>query len=83
MISVDPDKDERLGKQMEPVGPALRSDRDEWKMDLFRSEVADVVAMGPSSGRLDREDLEERMAALRERTPVTGSVDLTVWISTE
>lgn len=83
MISVDPDKDERLGKQMEPVGPALRSDRVEWKMDLFRSEVADVVAMGPSSGRLDREDLEERMAALRERTPVTGSVDLTVWISTE
>jgi hypothetical protein len=39
--------------------------------------------MGPSSGRLDREDLEERMAALPERTPVTGSVDLTVWISTE
>jgi SAM-dependent methyltransferase len=83
MISVDSEKERRLEEAMAPVGPALRSDRVEWKMDLFRSEVADVVAMGPSSGRLDREDLEERMAALPERTPVTGSVDLTVWISTE
>ena len=83
MISVDSDKERRLEEAMAPVGAALRSDRVEWKMDLFRREVADVVTMGPSSGRLDRDDLEERMSALPERTPVTGSVDLTVWISKE
>lgn len=83
MISVDPDKERRLEEQMAPVGPVLDSERVEWTMELFRHEVADLVAMGPSSGRLGTEELEGELAVLPEKTPVTGSVNLTVWISKE
>lgn len=83
MISVDPDKEERLERVMAPVGPILRSDRIEWKMDLFRSEVADVVTMGPSSGRIGEKELERELSTLSDKTPVTGSVNLTVWFSGE
>lgn len=83
MISVDPDKERRLSEQMESVGPLLRSEPVEWAMDLFPGEVADVVAMGPSSGRISQEQLERELDSLSEKTPVTGSVNISVWISAE
>jgi SAM-dependent methyltransferase len=83
MISVDPDKDERLGRQMEPVGPTSESRQVEWSMDLFPGEVADLVAMGPSAGRLEGEELQAMLEGLPEKTTVTGSVNLTVWIAEE
>ncbi len=83
MISVDPDKDERLGKQMEPVGPTSGSRQVEWSMDLFPGEIADLVAMGPSAGRLEGEELQAMLEGLPEKTTVTGSVNLTVWIAEE
>jgi 23S rRNA (guanine745-N1)-methyltransferase len=83
MISVDPDKDERLGKQMEPVGPTSESRQVEWSMDLFPGEIADLVAMGPSAGRLEGEELQAMLEGLPEKTTVTGSVNLTVWIAEE
>lgn len=81
MISVDPDKGRRLQEQMSPVGPLIRSEPIEWRMELYRGEVADVVGMGPSAGRLGPEELEEELRALPEKTTVTGSVNMTVWIA--
>ena len=83
MISVDPDKEERLERQMAPVGHVIRAEEIEWTMELYPGEVADVVAMGPSSGRLGEGDLEKELAGLPERTAVTGSVNLSVWFSKE
>ncbi|MBK8294635.1 MAG: hypothetical protein IPK93_07625 [Solirubrobacterales bacterium] len=77
MISVDPDKEARLEKTLVDAEESLSSGLVEWKMNLTPSEVADLVAMGPSAGRLDQARLAEQLAGLPERSEVTGSVQ--VW----
>ncbi|MGK2956607.1 MAG: putative RNA methyltransferase [Solirubrobacterales bacterium] len=77
MISVDPDKEERLEKSLGESEDPLEARTVEWKMELKPEEVRDLVGMGPSAGRIDQEKLDEIVSGLPERTEVTGSVQ--VW----
>lgn len=74
MITVDPEKHERLERSLEQLPAAGEGRRFEWRMELAPDQVADLVGMGPSAGRLDPGSLEAALAALPGRTAVTGSV---------
>lgn len=74
MISVDPDKEERLEKTLGETAEGMDSQTVEWKMELAPEEIADLVAMGPSAGRIEGEKLDQLMESLPEQTTVTGSV---------
>ncbi len=74
MISVDPDKDQRLRSTLGPLADDMESSPVVWQLNLSRSEAADLVAMGPSAGRLEPERLEAALDGLDYPFPVTGSV---------
>jgi 23S rRNA (guanine745-N1)-methyltransferase len=78
MISVDADKEGRLLETLGPLADGLESSTLEWKMDLSRSEVADLVGMGPSAGRLSPEDLGSALDRLDYPYPVTGQVTVSI-----
>lgn len=77
MISVDSSKQQRLEKSL---GEAFEMDELpdatvlDWRMELNREAVGDLIAMGPSAGRLDQEALEAALAGLAGTTTVTASV---------
>jgi 23S rRNA (guanine745-N1)-methyltransferase len=79
LLGVDPDKQRRVDVAL---GGRLRLDRsDEYvrKLRLTRSEVAQLVAMGPSSWHVDRPELSRRLADLGEPVIVTASIQLSVF----
>ena len=78
MISVDPDKEKRLKQSLGPLGEVLEDHPVAWVMNLSRSEVGDLVAMGPSAGRLGPEELESALDRLGYPFAVTGSVRVSV-----
>lgn len=78
MISVDADKEGRLRETLGPLAEGLESSTLEWRMDLSRSEVADLVGMGPNAGRLEPEVLESALDSLDYPYPVTGQVVVSV-----
>ena len=78
MISVDPDKEERLEKSLGTSDDGLESNLVGWKMRLTPAQVADVVGMGPSAGRVGQANLDGLLAGLGETTEVTGSVRISV-----
>jgi len=78
MISVDPAKSARLERGFGHLEALVRERVIEWEMNLFRSEVEDVVAMGPSGGRLDSGEFAAAVAALPERTQVSGRAPLSL-----
>ncbi|MGK2933457.1 MAG: putative RNA methyltransferase [Solirubrobacterales bacterium] len=77
MISVDPDKDERLEKTFGDTGNSGEARLVEWKMNLSPGEVRDLIGMGPSAGRIDPERLETLIEGLPDHSEVSGSVQ--VW----
>ncbi|MCB0859543.1 MAG: methyltransferase domain-containing protein [Solirubrobacterales bacterium] len=77
MISVDPDKEERLGRSLGPLAGAAESRELEWSMSLSRSEVRDLVEMGPSAGRMEAAEMETALQELEEETVVTAAVTVT------
>jgi len=77
MISVDPDKEERLEKSLAASGESAEARLVEWEMELAPEEVRDVIGMGPSAGRIGPERLEALVNDLPERSVVSGSVQ--VW----
>jgi 23S rRNA (guanine745-N1)-methyltransferase len=76
LISVDSDKEGRLRETLAPLGGDPGAVPIGWTSDLGRDEVADLVAMGPSAGRLDEADLEAALDALEYPVAVTFSVNL-------
>ncbi len=78
MISVDPDKTERLEKSLGDSGGGSEARIVEWKMELAPEEVRDLIGMGPSAGRIDQEKLDALVGALPERSEVSGSVQVQV-----
>lgn len=76
LLTVDPDKRERLARTMEGM-VAAEPVAVSWEMELFPHEVLDLVAMGPGSGRVTGERLEEAAGLLPDRLPVAGRVELT------
>lgn len=74
MISVDPDKEERLERSLGGLPEERHSETTVWPMSLNREEVADLVNMGPNAGRPGPEAMAAVIAGLPDRTVVTGSV---------
>lgn len=76
MISVDPDKADRLERALGDTGDHADARNVEWKMELAPEEVRDLIGMGPSAGRIDRERLDALVSALPDRSEVSGSVQI-------
>lgn len=74
MISVDPDKDERLERSLDGLPEGRPSRAFTWQMNLTRDDVGDLVGMGPSAGRLVPDAMAAALEELADRTVVTGSV---------
>jgi 23S rRNA (guanine745-N1)-methyltransferase len=77
MISVDPDKEERLERSLAAIGEPSDGIPVVWRMQLSEAQARDLLAMGPNAGRLDPEELETAARALDFPLEVTGSVRLT------
>jgi len=78
MISVDPDKEERLGQTLGDEDEASEARKVEWQMELEPEQVRDLIEMGPSAGRIGPEKLESLVSALPDKSGVSGSVQ--VWV---
>lgn len=72
MVTVDPDKDRRLDTAMSGRFVAVDRVLVEYPMKLTKSDVANVVGMGPSAHHVGTED--SRIAAFADATEVTASV---------
>jgi 23S rRNA (guanine745-N1)-methyltransferase len=80
LLNVDEQKRVRLAAQLDPhLRPARESDL-EWRLELGRAEVRDIVTMGPSARHADPAVLERGIAALSEPVAVTASVEMSVWL---
>ena len=75
LISVDPDKEERLERTLgATTGTSGEARLVEWKMRLSPGEVRDLIGMGPNAGRIDQEKLDALAGGLPDLSEVTGSV---------
>lgn len=83
MISVDPDKEERLERSLGGLAEGAGSVDLEWKMKLGPEEVRDLVEMGPSAGRMDVVDMDQLIEGLEPETEVTAAVTVTTTSSEE
>lgn len=72
MVSVDPDKQDRLTATMSGHFELAERGAVEYPMTLTRAEIAHVVGMGPSAHHTDA--VESRVAALPDAMEVTASV---------
>ena len=78
MISVDADKQRRLRQTLGPLAERMTSSELEWRLELSRSEVADLVSMGPNAGRLEPGQMRAALDALDYPVAVTGSVTVSL-----
>ncbi len=76
MISVDGSKTERLASALGPLFAEEACERIEAQLSLGASDVADLVAMGPSARHVTSASLAERIAALPQPVTATLSVEL-------
>lgn len=74
LISVDPDKEERLERTLGDTGTSGEARLVEWKMRLSPGEVLDLIGMGPNAGRIGQEKLDALAGGLPDLSEVTGSV---------
>jgi 23S rRNA (guanine745-N1)-methyltransferase len=77
MISIDPEKQSRLDRSLGPLTGRRESRLVEWRMDLGPEAVADLVAMGPSAGRLEPSAFQAALRRLPDPVPVSGAVRVT------
>jgi 23S rRNA (guanine745-N1)-methyltransferase len=78
LLSVDVRKQERLAEQLDPHLHRGERREVEWTMELYRGDVRDLVAMGPSVRHADPSVLDAAIAALPAPVRVTGAVTLSV-----
>jgi 23S rRNA (guanine745-N1)-methyltransferase len=74
LLSVEPEKRERLEASLSPYFGLSSEDDWEFTMSLPHSDVESLVAMGPSAWHLDPAELQERVQELENPVPVTASV---------
>jgi 23S rRNA (guanine745-N1)-methyltransferase len=79
LLRVDPDKAARLAASLEPHLQPQASSRFRRQLDLPRGAVATLVGMGPHARHLSLGALEEGLARLPERIPVTVSVEVATY----
>ncbi|WP_417629268.1 putative RNA methyltransferase [Nocardia lasii] len=81
MVRVDPDKDRRLAEALSGTFTRTEHTLVEFPMTLSRTDVTNVVAMGPSAFHSTPAD-DPRIAALPESTEVTASVTVSTYRTT-
>lgn len=76
LLTVDARKDERLERSL--AGDFVLADSHTYSQDavMNASDIAVVVAMGPSAHHVAADDLTDRVAALRAPLPVTVDVNV-------
>ena len=79
LLDVDPAKDDRLHRALEPELQQVGSRDVEWTMSLDRTAAEALAAMGPSARHFDHDELLRRIEDLEEPVSVTGSVSLSRW----
>lgn len=57
MVTIDPDKEQRLHKALDPFFEAADTQRVEYVASLARQEALDLVGMAPSARHMNRADL--------------------------
>ncbi|MFJ6577032.1 methyltransferase domain-containing protein [Streptomyces sp. NPDC091368] len=76
MVTIDPDKEQRLHRALSPFFEAVVTEQVEYTATLSRPEVLDLVAMTPSARHMSRADLNDG-GSLPDR--VTVSVRATAY----
>ena len=79
LLSVDPDKADRLSGALEPHLARVRTTTHRQELSLGRAEVRVLVGMGPHARHLDPGELDERLAVLPEPVAVTVAVDVATY----
>lgn len=74
LLSVEPEKQERIEGAMAPYCQLSSEDDWEFTMSLSHEDIESVVAMGPSAWHTSRSTLRERVRMLDAPLPVTASV---------
>ena len=59
MVAIDPAKEQRLHRALDPFFEAVVTEEVEYSATLTRSDVLDLVAMTPSARHLSRADLDD------------------------
>lgn len=80
MVTVDPEKDRRLAEAMAGRFTRTEQRRIEYVMALPHTDIANLVAMGPSAHHADA--TAERIARLPEPFEVTASVTVGTYLTT-
>ncbi len=83
MISVDPDKEERLERSLGSLSERAETRELEWTMKLDPDQVRNLVKMGPSAGRISKVDMDQLVEGLEPETDVTAAVTITTTSSEE
>jgi len=78
MLTVAPDKDERLARQLADFTPTAEH-AVRYRATLTHGDVVHEALMGPSAHHLDRDELLAAVAALPEPLAVTVSVTVSVY----
>jgi 23S rRNA (guanine745-N1)-methyltransferase len=79
LLEVDPEKERRVEGALAPHLEREASRPLAWVLELPREDVVALASMGPSARHVAPGALEERAAALPERSQVTASVAITTW----
>jgi 23S rRNA (guanine745-N1)-methyltransferase len=81
LLSVDPDKGDRLQAKLTGLFTEEGSERHERTLELSHADALAAARMGPSAWHLDPGELEGRVSVLPEPLAVTAAVDVTEWAS--
>lgn len=79
MLTVDPDKDDRLHRKLSPHFTLEHAEVQEYVMRLDRRGAADLVGMGPTARHLGRDEVGRRLDAEAMPIAVTVSVRAAVY----
>ena len=79
LLSVDPDKEQRLRDALEPELVRVDERALQWPMALDHAAVRALAAMGPSARHTDAGQMDARVGELADPVPVTGAVTLSRW----
>lgn len=79
LVTVDPEKEERLASALEPWFTPAGSADCTWSIQLSPGEARALVAMGPSARHRSAEQIAAGVARLGEPVALTGSVRVSIW----
>jgi 23S rRNA (guanine745-N1)-methyltransferase len=78
LVRVDPDKDERLARQLAGRLEPVEREELRWRIRLDRDGARAAAAMGPSAFHVETDELDRRVAALPDQVDVTAAVTLSL-----